>query len=540
MALWKIIAKMEFKRKTSVFRNHRILFFCIIYFILVLWAFLLAPFLFELLMKSIVSLLLVSIPLPVIISGIAFIIEFILIFFFMMILMYPLQNLYRKTEIGYKEILLSSPITPSDIFLGEFIGKLPFYTIYILMFSPIILGLINPIVNLSFIQSGIIYICIIGLVIFAALIGSILTLWLERKIVKSEKARDLGKALMWVFVIVLVIIMYSSIFLFNYFMSHPEMKNILMLYPSLWFSNIILYIINPILIETYFLNIWFSIGLAIGVPLLVLYLSFKKADAFFSLESGIVKISSIIEKENKFYGFIRKISGHKWEGLIITQFKGYFRKKENIMKIVYAVGLIVVEGILFISIGAGDTGPFEMAIQMIILILIGGMMLGMMMGNFIFIDSRDLLWVYKRSPRNVSALIYSYIMMMVIIILIIDIGFTIFFSFLFKNNFVTSIFFFFLSMIYWVIAISQAIGIQCFHPAFKEKGGDMMLNNGLFIILNIATFIISLYLLFAVILPLGPPLEFLMGYLALPPLIIGIGAATPLIYFGIKKLSKIE
>ncbi|MFX1552870.1 MAG: hypothetical protein ACFFBV_03005 [Promethearchaeota archaeon] len=95
-------------------------------------------------------------------------------------------------------------------------------------------------------------------------------------------------------------------------------------------------------------------------------------------------------------------------------------------------------------------------------------------------------------------------------------------------------------MIYWVITISQAIGIQCFHPSFKEKGGDMILNNGLFIILNITTFIISLYLLFAVILPLGPPSEVLMVYLALPPLFIGIGTVTPLIYFGIKKLSKIE
>ncbi len=541
MALWKVIAKTELKRKTSGVRNHRIRAFLILYSLLLIWAFLIAPFLFDLITSSFLSGLLEYMPLSVIISSLALIMEFVLMLFFLMIMLYPLQNIHRKAEIGYKEIVLASPVKSGDIFLGEYIGKLPIYIIFILIFAPILMGIINPIMNLNPLQYAIIYICIIGLVIFAALIGTIFSLWLEHKIAKSEKSRDLSKALEWILVIVMVVIMYSLIFLFNYLMNHPELKNFFMFYPSLWFSNIILYVIEPALIETYFLNIWLSGIIAIGVPLLILYFSFKKADVFFSLEGGIEKISSIIEKENLFYGFIRKISEHKWEGLIITQFKAFFRKKENFIKIVYVVAIVIIEAVLFNFMGADeDFDLLSQTFQMIMLILIVGMMMGIFIGNTIFIGSKDLLWVYKRSPRGISALIYSYLRMIIIILLFLDIGFTILFSLLFNYNSSLVIFFFILFLVHGTISISQAVGIQAFNPAFEEKGGDMMLNNGLFIGLSIVIIIINIIFQIMVTTRLSLSLELMIIIQALPIILIGVGTGIPLLYFGIKKLGKFE
>ena len=540
-SLWKIIAKTELKRKTSGVRGHRLRFFFIIYVILFLWAFLLAPYLFNLITSAFLSMLLEFMPLLVIITGLGLILEFVLMMFFLMIMMYPLQNIHRKAEIGYKEIVLASPVKPGDIFLGEYIGKLPIYIIFILIFAPIMMGIINPIMNLNPFQFFIIYLSIIGLVIFAALVGTIFSLWIEHKIAKSEKSRDLSKALEWILVIIMVVIMYSLIFLFNYLLSHPELKNFFMVYPSLWFSNIILYVIEPMLIETYFLNIWMSIIITIGVPFLVLFISFKKADNFFSLEAGIEKISSIIEKENKLYGFIRKISEQKWEGLIITQFKGFFRKKENIMKIVYVVAIVVIEAILFGFMGEDEGFDlFGQMLQMIMLILIVGLMMGIMIGNTIFIGSKDLLWVYKRSPRGVSALVYSYIRMMVILLIFLDIGFTILFSLLFKYNISLVIFFFFLFLIHGTISISQAIGIQCFNPAFYEKGGDMMLNNVLFIIFSTGIIILNIIFEIMITTRLSLSLELMMVIQALPIIFMGLGTGFLLLYFGIRKLKKIE
>jgi hypothetical protein len=542
MALWQIVAKTELKRRTSGVRGHRIIFFFIIYVILFLWAFLLAPYLFNLITSAFLSKLLEVMPLSVIVTGLGLILEFVLMMFFLMIMMYPLQNIHRKAEIGYKEIVLASPIKPGDIFLGEYIGKLPFYIIFILIFAPIMMGIINPIMNLNPFQFFIIYLSIIGLVIFAALVGTIFSLWLEHKIAKSEKSRDLSKALEWILVMIMVVIMYSLIFLFNHLLSHPELKNFFMVYPSLWFSNIILYVIEPMLIETYFLNIWLSIIITIGVPLLVLFIAFKKADSFFSLEGGIEKISSIIEKENKLYGFIRKISERKWEGLIITQFKGFFRKKENIMKIIYVVAIVVIEAILFGFVGGGadDPDPLGQVMQMLMLILIVGMMMGILIGNAIFIGSKDLLWVYKRSPRGASALVYSYLRMMIILLIFMDIGFTILFSLLFKYNIALVIFFFLLFLIHGTISISQAVGIQCFNPAFDQKGGDMGLNNALFIGLSICIIVLNVTLAILVTEYLSLSLELILIIQALPLIFIGLGTGFLILYFGIRKLGKIE
>jgi len=479
-------------------------------------------------------------PEEIIIPGIGLIIEFILMMFFLILLTYPIQNIYRKTEIGYKEMLLASPVTAGDIFLGEFIGKLPIYLAFILIFAPILTGIINPIIDLNLSQYIIIYISIIGMVFFAALVGSIIITWMEHKIARSERARDLGKAMMFLISIVMVAIMYLLIFLFNQLLSNPELKNYFMFYPSFWFSNIILYAIEPVLISSYILNIWSSLLLAIFMPLLVLYVSFKKADSFFTLEGGIEKTTTIIEKDNYFYKFIRKISGIKWGGLVITQFKQFFRRKESIMKLVYVIGLAAIEGVVFSFIGGRALDQWDIAFNMLLIVLVVGMLFGLMIGNFIFVGSKDILWVYKRSPRSVRSLVYSYMRMLLIIDIFMSIGFTIFFSLVLQYDLITAIFFFFFMGLYNIITVSQAIGLQCLKPSFEEKGGDMIVNTQIIVGINIGIIIFNIIFGMLFISSLNPPPDLLKLYFALPVLLLGSGVAIPLLFFGIKKLGKIE
>jgi len=479
-------------------------------------------------------------PEEIIIPGIGLIIEFILMMFFLILLTYPIQNIYRKTEIGYKEMLLASPVTAGDIFLGEFIGKLPIYLAFILIFAPILTGIINPIIDLNLSQYIIIYISIIGMVFFAALVGSIIITWMEHKIARSERARDLGKAMMFLISIVMVAIMYLLIFLFNQLLSNPELKNYFMFYPSFWFSNIILYAIEPVLISSYILNIWSSLLLAIFMPLLVLYVSFKKADSFFTLEGGIEKTTTIIEKDNYFYKFIRKISGIKWGGLVITQFKQFFRRKESIMKLVYVIGLAAIEGVIFSFIGGRALDQWDIAFNMLLIVLVVGMLFGLMIGNFIFVGSKDILWVYKRSPRSVRSLVYSYMRMLLIIDIFMSIGFTIFFSLVLQYDLITAIFFFFFMGLYNIITVSQAIGLQCLKPSFEEKGGDMIVNTQIIVGINIGIIIFNIIFGMLFISSLNPPPDLLKLYFALPVLLLGSGVAIPLLFFGIKKLGKIE
>ena len=122
MSLWKVILKKEILCKTSRFRNHRKSFFLIIFSLALFWGIYLGPNLFDIILPSLLKTH-SSLYKPVIIS----LIEYFFTIIFLSYLIYPFYILYRKTEIGYKEILLSSPARPGDIFLGEFLSLLPFF-----------------------------------------------------------------------------------------------------------------------------------------------------------------------------------------------------------------------------------------------------------------------------------------------------------------------------------------------------------------------------------------------------------------------------
>ena len=102
MSLWKAIAKNEIRLRTSRFRNHRVLFFLLLYCSLFIWAFFLCPLLFDTFMPTLIERV------PQILIAVALTMEYIMMAFFLAIIIYPLNTIYRKTEIGFKEILLAT------------------------------------------------------------------------------------------------------------------------------------------------------------------------------------------------------------------------------------------------------------------------------------------------------------------------------------------------------------------------------------------------------------------------------------------------
>lgn len=529
-SLWKVIAKNEIRIRTSNFRNHRKLFFAIVSFILFIWAFIGAPILFDMFMPTLATQY-SSIFKPVV----AILIESFMMTLFLVLVMYPLNNVYRESEIGFKESLLAAPVRSNDIFLGEFLGKFPIYTMAVLIFAPIVVGLINPIIDLTLIQYLIIYICVFGLVYFANLIGSIIASWLEHKISKSEKARDLGKALIMIFAIGLIVIMYAVIFFLNELMMHPELKNWLVVYPSLWFSNIILYSIDPILLNTFFLNIWFNILLAVGVPLIALYLSYKKAESFYTLERGNEKsIISIVNNENLFYLILRKITGRKWGGLIIMQLKRFFRKKANMARIAYVIGLLGFMSWFLSRMGDNVVGR---TLVTTMIIALGGGVGSVMLGHLGFVDSKDLIWVYKRSPRGIKAIAYSYLQAILILNIFIAIFITILFSIFINLNIINALIFFAEFLLFAQISMAQAMGIQCFSPAFGEKDSNMKINAMIsMLLLQPLMFLPMIMLIF-----IKPEtIEILILNMHGIVFLYNIGVSLPLLYFGMKKLKKVE
>ena len=529
-SLWRVIAKNEIMVRTSSFRNHRKSVFIAIYAVLLLWAFVLAPLAFDMFMPTLATQYSTIFK-----SVVAILIETFMMMFFLVLVMYPLNNVYREMEVGVKESILATPVKANDIFLGEFLGKAPIYSMMILILAPIIVGMVNPLINLTIVQYTVIYGCVFGLVYFANLVGSILASWLEHKISKSEKARDLGKALIMIFTIVLVVMMYAVLFFLNELMSNPELKNWLAFYPSLWFSNIILYSIDPVLLNPFILNIWANLQLVIIVPIVVLYLSYRKAESFYSLEGGIEKSSNtVIEHENIFYKSIRRIIGRKWGGLTLMQLKRFLRKKANYAKIAYVIGLL---GFMTWFIGSNTDEIFGKTFGMTILIAIGGGVVSMMLGHLGFVDSKDLIWVYKRSPRGIKGLVYSYLYAMFILNVIISASLSIIFNIFAHLDIVNTIIFFVESLIFSQITMCQAMGLECISPAYGEKDSNMKSNAMIsMLLLQPLLFIPIMLLIFIDIESLLLKTIVIHGIIFL----YNFATSIPVLIYGMKKLNNIE
>jgi hypothetical protein len=463
--------------------------------------------------------------------------------------------LYRKAEIGYKDILLASPISAGDIFVGEFIGQLPFYFLFILGLGPFVNSILlqlNP--NLTLFHNFIIYIVIFTLLVFGLLIGTIIASWLEHKMTVRKKSKELNYSLLLLLSFILIISFYFFHFLFDLIEDHPEFRNWLSFYPSFWYSDILLYLVSPILVEAYFLNIWVSIGLAIIVPLSVLYLSYKKASIFYKIEEQIEGSPLRVMREKRVHALIRKITPHRYENLVITQFKDFFRKKENVPKLVYIGAFTAILG-LFMRFSlngplleVGDfwvISPYIVQIYyfdyLLVMVLswIGGLLFGIFIGIYVLIGSKNVIFLYKKSVRGIKSLIYSFFFEMFYIILFLDIILTVFFTILFPLDLLTGLTFFFFYLINTFLLLMHAIGIQCIKPLFDERGKNVYFNIYFIILLQIISLLISVFL----VVPNVPQyFDHSLGLLNILLINLGISYsfAFLLLILGIHHLNRVE
>jgi hypothetical protein len=150
----------------------------------------------------------------------------------------------------------------------------------------------------------------------------------------------------------------------------------------------------------------------------VLFVGFKSAGRLF--EYGVSPGSQKVARagpENLFIRGIRRVFGGVYGTIIVTSFKDYARKLQNIAKLSYGLFLAFLIPLALAS------GPLVNVVSDPIFIpVMSSLSVGMMLGIFagiIFggvglLDSRDQLWILKSAPRGVSkfllARVLSYMM----------------------------------------------------------------------------------------------------------------------------------
>ncbi len=166
---WFVIARNEYRIITSSVRKIRIILPILLIIIFAVLILTIVPKIVVIFVDEIEAFFL-SIIAVVLIQ----IILFILFFYF---LTFPISLSLREVKSDQNEVFLSSPIKPSEVLLGKFIGVIPFYAIVITVISCIFLAVIDPL-GLDIIQILIIVLIFILICLSGLWIGTVITAFL--------------------------------------------------------------------------------------------------------------------------------------------------------------------------------------------------------------------------------------------------------------------------------------------------------------------------------------------------------------------------
>jgi uncharacterized membrane protein (DUF485 family) len=351
-----------------------------------------------------------------------------------------------------------------------------------------------------------------------------------------------------------IFLIYIFDIIFNVVNLNKDLKPLMNFFPSFWYSSVILFLIKPSFIESYFLNIEIYVILIIAVPIIIAYISYKKADHFYNLEHPFKKNIVRINHEGRISKIIKCLTIPKYKCLVVTQFKEFIRKRENINRLLYIIAFHVFFG-FFLLISLNEplllidnfqdsihiTIPVSFFSYSILIILswMGSFTFGIFMGIYVFSNSKEIIFLYKKSIRNVNALVFSFLYLMTFIIIFNDIILTIFFSIIFQLDFLNAIIFFTAYLINSIIILSQAIAIQCIKPLYNEKGKFIYFNVYMIAILQVISFLVALI----IVIPNAQySLNYSIGLILIFLVYFGIstGIAILFLFLGLKKLKNTE
>ena len=108
-----------------------------------------------------------------------------------------------------------------------------------------------------------------------------------------------------------------------------------------------------------------------------------------------------------------------------------------------------------------------------------------MSGLYIFIESKNLVNIYKKSLRGTKSLIYSILYFLVYLIIFIELISGTLFTLIFQLDFLLVLI---LIVTYFIVNLTivlEMIGIQCLKPIFKDRKSMIMWNVYILIFLQI-------------------------------------------------------
>ncbi len=419
-------------------------------------------------------------------------IQIILFTTFILFMFFPISFSLNSGQEEHYEILLSAPLRPKDVILGKFIGDMPFYSIGVVAVSSVLVALMLPL-GLGVIQ-GTLVTLVFMLTFFSALwIGVVVAAMVRSKIGSSARGKDIGKALSMAVALPMVGLMYALMSgtvytaLLDVGSSGP-LPFVLDLLPSSWGADVVVdFAVSPGDASGLSLENTLRVGAMAAFFVGVLWVGTKFADRAYNLESQSLS-SNLAREEGAFYKAVRAVSGGGAFGtLVVSVFKDYGRRLENISKVVYVIGLVALLTFFF-----GDADDAEGGLIMMFFLL--PFLAGFIVGE-VTVRGKENLFIYRKAPKGESRLVWARLFQSMLVMAPLTVVATAI-PLLTTSGMDTAAAYL---MLPYMIALSAALvvfslGVFLMWPVFSEKPADMMANVMILTFFMMGCFMVTLFL----------------------------------------------
>jgi hypothetical protein len=517
MPKWFVIARNEYRIITSSVRKIRAMLPILLIVIFAVLILTFIPRIVEMFVDEIEAFFF-SIIAVVVIQ----IILFILFFYF---LTFPISLALRDVKSDQNEVFLSSPIKPSDVLLGKFLGVVPFYAIGITVIACIFLAVIDPL-GLDIVQVIIIILIFILICLSGLWIGTVITAFLRTKLGETARGRDIGKALAIIIALPMIAAMYAFMGggLFEA-LANPNtndtVKMFLRIFPSSWGGELIIdFVLHPGDLGSVWLETITKFGGLVAFFFITLWVGTKVAGRVYSLEQTSF-YGSTAKPDGGFYRAIKKLGGGDSFGtLLVTMFKDYGRRLQNITWIVYIIGIIALI-LIFLS---DYSEPMDVVlISQFVFALLAAVVVG-----DVTIRGKDNLFIYRKSPNGENRFVKARLIQSLLVVVPIVFTITVISLLLIPNITIFQLLAYtgYTSLVAAAFT-AFALGLFLLKPAFSETSAEFMAN------IMIVSMIGSTMFIFLLIL-----LGILIAMIAFICIIWLVGIT--LLVFGKMNLSRIE
>jgi len=528
---WLVVARNEYRIRTSRIRKIRPYFPYLVIGLLVVYVAFIAPAFVSLFIDDFLALLLSQAAVTLV--------QIILFIVFIYFIMIPITDTLREEQTGQLEIFLAAPIKPSDVLLGEFLGEMPFYVIFVTVIIGFFTAVLNPL-GLDMVQIAIIIIIFVVTFLSALWIGTVIAAILRTKLGKTARGRDIGRALAMIIALPMVALVYAIMYgdLLKALAvpgAGGTVKAILGMLPSSWGAEVIVgFASNPGNIGAIGFETLTRFGGLVVFFVVVLWLGARAANRAYSLEPTTFTASKA-KPDGVFYKAVKHLGGSgSFGSLLVSVFKDYSRRLENLSNITYIIGILVLMNIFILpNVSTGpDDPPVAWIMNQFMLPI-----LAVMVASGVTIQGKENLFIFKKSPSGVARLIKARLVQSWLVVVpiagVITVVTTILSS---QNAFISLLTNTGLMMLIVAANVAFVLGLFLLNPVFSIKSVKLWLNVMIVQFVSIGLFAVSI-----LVLARGEP-EPIGGilYVQLLQTVLSWLVGIVFLYLGKRKLSRIE